>query len=90
MTGEQAMFHRRDNRFSYDKKMHELGKTGLKHSVKGSKWLHVIKLPLMDITIFNKQRYFWQKNLFLITENDVVALANEITLSIENKNHTWE
>ena len=39
----------------------------------------------MDSTIFNKQLYFWQKMLFLITENEVVTLAYEITMSIENK-----
>ena len=39
----------------------------------------------MDSAIFNKH-YSWQKTLILITENEDVTLANEITLSIENKN----
>ena len=32
---------------------------------------------------------FSQKVLFLITENEVVTLANEATLSIENKNQLY-
>ena len=32
---------------------------------------------------------FWQNVLFLIIENKVVALANEETLSIENKNQLY-
>ena len=46
-------------------------------------------------TSFNGYEYleetilFWQKVLFLITENEVVLLANEPTLSIENKNQLF-
>ena len=32
---------------------------------------------------------FWRNVLFLITENEVVTLANEATLSIENKNQLY-
>ena len=32
---------------------------------------------------------FWQKNVILITENEVVTLANEARLSIENKNQLY-
>ena len=32
---------------------------------------------------------FWWNVLFLITENEVVTLANEATLSIENKNQLY-
>ena len=42
----------------------------------------------MDSTIFNKECYYWQKVLFLITDNVVVTLANEVTMSIENKTNS--
>ncbi len=38
---------------------------------------------------FEQTMLFWQKVLFLITENEVVTLANEATLSIENKNQLY-
>ena len=38
---------------------------------------------------FEQAMLFWRNVLFLITENEVVALANEATLSIENKNQLY-
>ena len=35
---------------------------------------------------FEQTIIYQQKLIFLITENEVVTLANEATLSIENKN----
>ena len=61
----------------------------LLNSVKGNASLYGIKLHLMDSTIFNKQCYFWQKMSFLITENEIVTLANERTMSIDNKNQFY-
>ena len=38
---------------------------------------------------FEQAMLFWRNVLFLITENEVVTLANEATLSIENKNQLY-
>jgi len=71
------------------------------YSVNGNTSLYGIQLLSMDSIMLNKQHYFWQKMLLLITENEVVTLANEIALiywkkktilwrnTIEHK-HNWK
>jgi hypothetical protein len=52
------------------------------------KEIHIVchNTSLNGYQYFEKAMLFWQNMLFLITENEIVTLTNEATLSNENTN----
>ena len=59
------------------------------YSVKGSALMCGIIYFFNGYQYFEQTMLFWHKVLFLITENEVVTLANEAILSIENINQLY-